>query len=374
MSEYADILRKVVRQPDQLTDSDFATLRRACREHPADATAPALLLKYAGAALSSEESAFARARVSLYTGSPATLISAIDPSGKGFDSFYPPLPDGNRPSTSGAIDLFLETYGHQSPEEDALLERMIFNPVPDYSEQLARQEDPAAPEKPAEEGSQDALIDSFLAATATGHRPLSTGTEALAEAPEEEAAIIEEPREPEIDVPEEAPAEAPIPDEEPAEPEIEVLEEAPAEASIPTEEPAELAEEPADEPVVPEESPLPQAVAPSEPSELNDNPMPSEPSAPRILDAFDDDDVAADEPAPQAAPPRQPAKKAQAKPVPTSSLLSESLAKIFIKQGRYERAFEIISNLSLNYPEKSIYFADQLRFLEMLIINKRYAK
>ena len=54
------------------------------------------------------------------------------------------------------------------------------------------------------------------------------------------------------------------------------------------------------------------------------------------------------------------------------SLLSESLAKIYIKQGRYAKAFEIISNLSLKYPEKSVYFADQMRFLQKLIINQQY--
>ena len=48
------------------------------------------------------------------------------------------------------------------------------------------------------------------------------------------------------------------------------------------------------------------------------------------------------------------------------SLLSESLAKIYIKQRRYSKAYEIIHNLSLNFPEKSIYFADQLRFLQKL--------
>lgn len=53
------------------------------------------------------------------------------------------------------------------------------------------------------------------------------------------------------------------------------------------------------------------------------------------------------------------------------SLLSESLAKIFIKQGRYERAYEIISGLNLKFPKKSAYFADQLRFLKKLIINQR---
>ncbi len=54
------------------------------------------------------------------------------------------------------------------------------------------------------------------------------------------------------------------------------------------------------------------------------------------------------------------------------SLLSESLAKIYIKQHRYEKAYEIIRSLSLNFPEKSIYFADQLRFLQKLIINQQY--
>ena len=54
------------------------------------------------------------------------------------------------------------------------------------------------------------------------------------------------------------------------------------------------------------------------------------------------------------------------------SLLSESLAKIYIKQRRYEKAYEIIRTLSLNFPEKSIYFADQLRFLQKLIINQQY--
>ncbi|MDD2799210.1 MAG: hypothetical protein PHV20_11520 [Bacteroidales bacterium] len=50
-------------------------------------------------------------------------------------------------------------------------------------------------------------------------------------------------------------------------------------------------------------------------------------------------------------------------------LLTESLAKIYIKQKRYYKAIEIIRRLSLKYPEKSIYFADQIRFLEKLIIN-----
>ena len=51
---------------------------------------------------------------------------------------------------------------------------------------------------------------------------------------------------------------------------------------------------------------------------------------------------------------------------------TETLAKIYIKQGRYSKALEIIKRLNLNYPKKNAYFADQIRFLEKLIINAAY--
>lgn len=54
------------------------------------------------------------------------------------------------------------------------------------------------------------------------------------------------------------------------------------------------------------------------------------------------------------------------------SMLSESLAKIYIKQHKYEKALEIIKSISLKFPEKSIYFADQIRFLQKLIINEQF--
>lgn len=53
---------------------------------------------------------------------------------------------------------------------------------------------------------------------------------------------------------------------------------------------------------------------------------------------------------------------------------TETLAKIYIKQKKYEKAYKIIKHLSLNYPKKNIYFADQLSFLEKLIINSKYKK
>ena len=50
---------------------------------------------------------------------------------------------------------------------------------------------------------------------------------------------------------------------------------------------------------------------------------------------------------------------------------TETLAKIYIKQGRYSKALEIIQRLNLNYPKKNAYFADQIRFLKKLIINNK---
>ena len=52
------------------------------------------------------------------------------------------------------------------------------------------------------------------------------------------------------------------------------------------------------------------------------------------------------------------------------SMLSESLAKMYITRHKYSQALEIIKQLSLKYPEKSIYFADQIRFLTKLVLNE----
>ena len=53
---------------------------------------------------------------------------------------------------------------------------------------------------------------------------------------------------------------------------------------------------------------------------------------------------------------------------------TETLARIYIKQGRYSKALEIIRRLSLDYPKKNAYFADQIRFIEKLIINNNNNK
>ena len=53
------------------------------------------------------------------------------------------------------------------------------------------------------------------------------------------------------------------------------------------------------------------------------------------------------------------------------SYFTETLAKIYVKQQRYSKALEIIRRLYLKYPKKNAYFADQIRFLEKLIINAK---
>lgn len=54
--------------------------------------------------------------------------------------------------------------------------------------------------------------------------------------------------------------------------------------------------------------------------------------------------------------------------------LTMTLAKIYIKQQRYEKALEIIRKVNLNNPKKNSYFADQIRFLQKLIANKNHEK
>lgn len=54
--------------------------------------------------------------------------------------------------------------------------------------------------------------------------------------------------------------------------------------------------------------------------------------------------------------------------------LTMTLAKIYIKQQRYEKALEIMQKVHSGNPKQSAYFTDQIRFLQKLIVNKRHEK
>ncbi len=187
-------------------------------------------------------------------------------------NFYPS--ETHTVTTDDAISKFLETYGHSDPREEALLERLIFNPTPDYAsvlERRDREEGTTLPLSTPDSGtnatpSQDDLINSFI----LKHR-------------DDESSLL--PRDPE-----------PVP------------------------EPA------ADSPVT---------VRQPESDDREHN-VPTQATSAATFDTS----------------------------------LSESLAKIYIRQKRYDKAFEIIHTLSLNNPKKSSYFADQLRFLRKLMLNR----
>ncbi len=53
-----------------------------------------------------------------------------------------------------------------------------------------------------------------------------------------------------------------------------------------------------------------------------------------------------------------------------TAFLTESLAKVFIRQHKYEQALAILQDLNLRYPKKMCYFADQIRYLEKIIAYK----
>jgi len=53
--------------------------------------------------------------------------------------------------------------------------------------------------------------------------------------------------------------------------------------------------------------------------------------------------------------------------IPREALLTETLANIYIRQGYYSKAIFAYEKLSLKYPEKSIYFAEQMKKVKELI-------
>ncbi|MGM9854062.1 MAG: hypothetical protein ACI30N_08890 [Muribaculaceae bacterium] len=219
-----------------------------------------LELRDRAADLSPDELRRLKERIALNAADPAAASALANLTGDDWLSLYPAADTLRRPDTGSAIETFLNTFGSQNASETAQLEKLIFNPIPDYATTLAMQEErPDAPAAPATE--QDAMLDAFIASHPDGTAFAVEAAEAAAEV-----------------------------------------------AAVP---------------------PVPQPEA----------------EAPAV-------DTTAAKPAPVA---------------PVSSSLQESLAKSYIRQGRFQKAYDIISELNLNNPEKSAYFADQLRFLQKII-------
>ena len=69
----------------------------------------------------------------------------------------------------------------------------------------------------------------------------------------------------------------------------------------------------------------------------------------------------------------KPVKDKDSKPIvkeqPTtdySSLMTETLAKVYLEQKKYESAIKAYRILSLKYPEKSSFFADRIKAIKLL--------
>ncbi|MDE6524999.1 MAG: hypothetical protein K2L66_05510 [Paramuribaculum sp.] len=222
---------------------------RLIADYPWFVLPAAMRLQRGSATLDADERQILAARVALGMADRTAMLRLADDRGRMFDGFYPPAPGDETPTTETAIDTFLNAYGTIDPAEEALLERLIFNPVADYSQVLIKEQEESRQgdgEEP-EADEQDRLMDAFI-------------------------------------------------------------------------------------------------------------------------DKYSHDEPEADSRQPEIRP-ATPRHTASRQAPPPDSMLSESLAKIYIKRRRYEKAYEIIHTLSLNFPEKSIYFADQLRFLQKLILN-----
>ena len=79
-------------------------------------------------------------RLALNASDRDALALLIDDKEGFLSQFYPNEAVKETVSTEKAIDTFLNNYGGSNSAEDALLEKLIFNPTPDYAQLLANEE------------------------------------------------------------------------------------------------------------------------------------------------------------------------------------------------------------------------------------------
>lgn len=246
------------------------------REHPTCVLPAAMCLRAGAQGASPEDRRRLIHAVALGCADRIAMADLADLSGQDWASIYPQVETQKQKTTRDAINIFIETYGHSSAEEDALLEKLIFNPVaPDYFQDIDEPYDPADPL---------ALPPELMAEPEKKGR----GEEASKlDGSINSERLVNQDRLVNSDVPEGA----------------------------------------------------------GRPEGPVDSGLSGESDGAAAVEGLGD---GREEPS-----------------------LMESLAKIYIKQRKYGRALEIINNLSLKYPEKSVYFADQIRFLRKLVNNQR---
>ncbi|MDE7375233.1 MAG: hypothetical protein K2N16_00110, partial [Muribaculaceae bacterium] len=119
---------------DILTDrpldiSDIDSLLGIVDEHPTFVFLAAMLLRRCSDSLPPERLNQLRAMVALGSADRQAMLDLADMSGFDWSHFYPLPKAPEKKSTVDTIDDFIEAYGHSSPEEDRLIEKLIFNPV-----------------------------------------------------------------------------------------------------------------------------------------------------------------------------------------------------------------------------------------------------
>ena len=55
--------------------------------------------------------------------------------------------------------------------------------------------------------------------------------------------------------------------------------------------------------------------------------------------------------------------------MPSQQMMTETLAKIYVEQKKYEKAIQAYNILILNNPKKSGFFADQIKMVKILQEN-----
>lgn len=260
MTDINQILKRLLSDPSMPVDLKWVDEMAA--EYPAFYFPAALAVRRNQASPASPAPDALLSYLAVQCPDRAAIADFTDTTGAEWSDFYPKAEMPQESSTDRTIDVFINTYGHSSPQEEALLERLIFSPVPaDYLGATEEPFDPSAPLSLPPE-----LIPPAYQEKTPVAPPPFTGLQQPSAAPPPFTGLRQEPQ--------------------------------------------------------------------------------------RIL-------------TPQ--PPPDPAPDA-------NTSLMESLAQFFIKKGRYERAYDIISDLSLKFPEKSVYFAEKLRFLQKKMLSQKLSQ